>query len=100
MRSMSIPVSRDHAAGGLLEVGDVVDVISMGAVGPEFVVSFVEVVSVAGDAGGIGGVGGYFVVVAVDAAQALRLAGAIDAGSLEVIRASGAAPVAADGSDE
>jgi Flp pilus assembly protein CpaB len=100
MRSMSIPVSREHAAGGLLEVGDVVDVISMGSAGPEFVVSSAEVVSVAGDSGGIGGVGGYFVVVAVDATQALRLAGAIDAGSLEVIRASGAAPVSTEGSNE
>jgi Flp pilus assembly protein CpaB len=93
MRSMSIPVSREHAAGGLLEVGDVVDVISTGTGGPEFVVVGAEVVGVAGDAGGIGGVSGYFVVLAVDATQALRLAGAIDAGSLEVIRASGAAPV-------
>jgi hypothetical protein len=90
---MSIPVSKEHAAGGLLEVGDVVDVISVGASGPEFVVAGVEVVSIAGDSGGIGGVSGYFVVLAVDATEAIRLAGAIDAGSVEVIRASGAAPV-------
>jgi Flp pilus assembly protein CpaB len=93
LRSMSIPVSKEHAAGGLLEVGDVVDVISVGASGPEFVVAGVEVVSIAGDSGGIGGVSGYFVVLAVDATEAIRLAGAIDAGSVEVIRASGAAPV-------
>ncbi|MGF1616992.1 MAG: SAF domain-containing protein [Acidimicrobiia bacterium] len=93
LRSMSVPVAREHAAGGLLEIGDVVDVISVGAAGPGFVVTGVEVVGVASESGGIGSVGGYFVVIAVDPAQALDLAGAIDSGSLEVIRSSGAVPV-------
>ena len=93
LRSMSVPVAREHAAGGLLEIGDVVDVISVGAGGPGFVVTGVEVVGVAAESGGIGSVGGYFVVLAVDAAQALDLAGAIDSGSLEVIRSSGAVPI-------
>jgi hypothetical protein len=97
LRSMSVPVAREHAAGGMLEIGDVVDVISVGDRGPEFVVTGVEIVGVASESGGIGGVGGYFVVLAVDAGQALELAGAVDAGSVEVIRASGAAPV--DGGD-
>ncbi len=93
LRSMSVPVGHEHAAGGLLEIGDVVDVISVGAAGPAFVVSGVEVVGLAAESGGIGSVGGYFVVLAVDAAQALELAGAIDSGSLEVIRSSGAVPI-------
>lgn len=93
LRSMSVPVAPEHAAGGKLEVGEVVDVISVGDGGPAYVVTGVEVVGVAAESGGIGSVGGYFVVVAVDGAQALDLAGAIDSGSLEIIRSSGANPI-------
>lgn len=93
LRSMSVPVAREHAAGGMLEIGDVVDVISVGAGGAAYVVTGVELVGVAAESGGIGSVGGYFVVLAVDGTQALDLASAIDSGSLEVIRSSGALPI-------
>ena len=97
LRSMSVPVAPEHAAGGLLEIGDVVDVISVDDGVPAYVVAGVEVVGVAAGSGGIGAAGGYFVVLAVDSAQALDLARAIDSGSLEVIRSSGAVPI--DGHD-
>lgn len=93
LRSMSVPVAREHAAGGLIEIGDVVDVISVGDDGPVYAVTGAEVVGVASESGGIGAVGGYFVVLAVDAAEALDLARAIDSGSIEVIRSSGAVPI-------
>jgi Flp pilus assembly protein CpaB len=93
LRSMSVPVAREHAAGGLVEIGDVVDVISVVDGGPAYVVTGVEVVGVATESGGIGAAGGYFVVLSVDSDQALDLASAIDSGSLEVIRSSGAVPI-------
>jgi hypothetical protein len=98
LRSMSVPVAREHAAGGLVEIGDVVDVISVVDGGPAYVVTGVEVVGVAAESGGIGAAGGYFVVLAVDSGQALDLASAIDSGSLEVLRSSGAVPI--EGRDE
>ncbi|MEX2135241.1 MAG: SAF domain-containing protein, partial [Acidimicrobiia bacterium] len=66
LRSMSVPVAPEHAAGGLLEIGDVVDVISLDDGVPAYVVAGVEVVGVSTGSGGIGAAGGYFVVLAVD----------------------------------
>ena len=99
MRSMSVPVGMEHAAGGLLEVGDTVDVLTVDEDGPHYVVAGVAVVAIAQDGGGIGGFGGFHVVLAVDAEQALALAGAIDAGSVEIIRSTGAPPIANGGRD-
>lgn len=93
LRSMSIPISVEHAAGGTLHPGDRVDVVSVENGVAAYVVSGVEVLGVAEqDRGGLGSIGEYHVVVAVDANQALALAEAIDLGSLEVIRATGAHP--------
>lgn len=94
MRSMSVPVPIEHAVGGLIEVGDTVDVLSVSEAGPAFVATAVTVVGVAPERGsGIGGSGGFYVVLAVDADQALRLAMAIDTGSIELIRSTGASPI-------
>ena len=91
LRTMSIPVPVEHAAGATLVVGDRVDVISMVDERPAFVASNLEVVSIAETSqGGIGGVGPYHVVVAVTAEEALALAKAIDDGSVEIIRSTGA----------
>lgn len=95
LRTMSVPIPLEHAAGGLLEVGDTVDVISV-ADTASFVVTGVEVVGLAPDPGsGIGSSGGYYVVLAVDAEQALGLAAAIDRGSIEVVRSTGASSIPA-----
>jgi Flp pilus assembly protein CpaB len=90
LRSMSLPVPIEHAAGGSLAAGDRVDVISVVDGEAGFVASDLEVTGVAEMAnGGIGMTGSYHVVVAVTAGQALALATALDSGSLEVVRSTG-----------
>lgn len=91
LRTMSVPVPMEHAAGATLVVGDRVDVISTVDGEPEYVAFGLEVVGVADTVqAGLSGVGPYHLVVAVDSDQALALARAIDSGSLEVIRSTGA----------
>lgn len=93
LRSMSIPIPVEHAAGGALRPGDRVDIVKVENGTAAFVVSDVEVLGVAEtSSGGLGSIGDYHVVVAVDPEQVLALAEAIDLGSLEVIRATGAHP--------
>ncbi|NIR42072.1 MAG: hypothetical protein GWN79_28650, partial [Actinobacteria bacterium] len=46
---------------------------------------------------GLGGAGGFHVVVAVAAAEVLAVAEAMHAGSLEVVRITGAVPTGAGG---
>jgi Flp pilus assembly protein CpaB len=91
LRTMSIPVSVEHAAGATIVVGDRVDVISIVGEAPTFVATDLEVVSI-GEAAqtGLTASGPYHVVVAVNPDQALSLARAIAEGSLEVLRATGA----------
>jgi Flp pilus assembly protein CpaB len=94
LRTMSIPVPVEHAAGARVVVGDRVDVISLVEGTARFVATDLLVVSHAEP--GSTGLGGssYFVTVALDADQALALAEAIGAGSVEVVRSTGASPVA------
>lgn len=94
LRVMSIPISPEHAAGATVAVGDRVDVISVLDGKATWVASGLEVVGNADlNQGALGGVGDYFIVVAVDATQALGLAEAIAGGSLEVVRSTGAEPI-------
>ncbi|MEA1903039.1 MAG: RcpC/CpaB family pilus assembly protein [Actinomycetota bacterium] len=93
LRSMSLPVAPEHAAGGSLTVGDRVDVITVIDGVASFVVTDVEVIAVADTDSGSFSSGGYHIVVGVDAAQALSLAAALESGSLEVIRSTGAPDV-------
>jgi len=91
LRTMSIPVAVEHAAGATLVVGDRVDVISTVNDQPAFVALDLEVVSVADRAeGGLSGVGPYFVVVAVTSDDALAVARAISDDSIEIVRSTGA----------
>lgn len=85
--------------GGDIAVGDVVDVIDVVDGSPTYVVAGVQVIDVASEGSsrglsGSGGPGGYFVVVQVDADQALALAGAMEDGGVQVVRSTGAEPVA------
>jgi Flp pilus assembly protein CpaB len=92
LRTMSIPVAVEHAAGATLVIGDRVDVISMVGEEPVFVATDLEVVSIADTPQtGISAAGPYHVVVAVSPEQALALAGAIADGSLDIVRSTGAA---------
>jgi Flp pilus assembly protein CpaB len=91
LRSMSLPVDREHAAGGSLVAGDRVDVISVVDGEAGFVASDLEVTGVAEDSsGGIGAVSQYHIVLSVSADQALALAAALDSDSLEIVRSTGA----------
>ena len=96
LRAMSVPVAAEHAVGGELAVGDQVDVIAADGAA-EDVVRGAEVIAVAprrGSAGLSASTGGqFYVTLAVDADTALRLAGAIRGGKLEVLRSTGAEPV-------
>ncbi|HEX6220928.1 MAG TPA: hypothetical protein VF115_07525 [Acidimicrobiia bacterium] len=95
LRSMSLPVDREHAAGGTLVAGDRVDVISVEDGVPAFVATDLEVTGVAEAASGaIGAMGNYHVVLSVTSDQSLALAAALDAGSLEIIRSTGAESIA------
>ncbi len=97
LRTMSVPVAIEHAAGATLVVGDRVDVISVIDAGPSFVALDLEIVAIADTTQeGLTGAGAYHIVVAVDAEEALALAGAIDNGSIEVIRSTGATPAPGD----
>lgn len=90
LRSMSLPVPVEHAAGGALVAGDRVDVISVDDGAAEFVAVDLEVVSVSqGSSGGIGTVSSHHVLVNVEAADALALAAALDRGSVEIVRSTG-----------
>lgn len=91
LRSMSIPVEREHAAGGSLVAGDRVDVISVDDGVASFVATDLEVTGVAEQStGSIGSIGAFHVVVSVTADQALALSAALDMESLEIIRSTGA----------
>jgi Flp pilus assembly protein CpaB len=99
LRTMSIPVPIEHAVGATLVVGDRVDVISMIEGVPTFVSADLEVVSIADTSqGGLSGVGPYHVVVAVTSPEALALAQAIEEGSIEIVRSTGAGSPTGDAS--
>jgi len=91
LRSMSLPVPVEHAAGGALVEGDRVDVISVIDGSAAFVAADLEVVAVSeSPSGAIGSIGEYHVVLSVTADDALNLAAALDAGSVEIVRSTGA----------
>jgi len=99
LRSMSLPVPSEHAAGGALTPGDRVDVISVIDGNAGYIATDLEVVSVAAESSGaIGTISDYHVVVSVEADEALELAQALDRGSLEILRSTGAEAIR-DGSE-
>lgn len=101
LRSMSLPIAVAHAAGGTIVAGDRVDVISVLDGSATYVATDIEVIgSSALDGGSFGSIGDYHIVVAVDAGQALDLAGALESGSLEIIRSTGAPRIEAGSSGE
>lgn len=89
-RAMSIPVEPAHAAGGALTTGDRVDVITVAGGEARYVLTAAEVLAVASGGGGLSGLSGFSLTVAVDAEQALAVAEALQAGGIEVVRATGA----------
>ena len=97
LRTMSIPVAVEHAAGARLVVGDRVDVITVSDGVARYVASDLLVVSHAEpETSGLAS-SAYHVTVAVDAEQALALAEAMAGESLELVRSTGARPVDSGG---
>ena len=91
-RAMSIPIDPEHAVGGTLQRGDVVDIIDASSTEAVYVVTAAEVLTVGRqEAKGLGGVSSkYAVTIAVDERAALRLSGAIERGKMDIVRATGA----------
>ena len=88
---MSVPVSIEHAAGGGITSGDRVDVISVSDGLASYVVTNVEVIGTSDrQAGAFGVASDFFVVLAVDADQALEIAAALESTSIEIIKSTGA----------
>jgi Flp pilus assembly protein CpaB len=95
-RAMSVPVEAEHAVGGALRAGDLVDVVGIAEGRASWVVLGAEVLDVPElDTGGLGAVTAYSVTIAITEAQALRLALALREGQVEVLRSTGAAAVSA-----
>ncbi len=98
-RAMSFALDVDRAVGGAIRAGDRIDVID-GSV-PSYVLTGAEVLAVAQpSSGALTTRHSYVITVAVDADSALRLAAAIQAGKLEVVRATGAPAIVATGGVE
>lgn len=88
-RAMSFAVEAERAVGGALRTGDRIDVID-GSL-PAYVLTGAEILAVVRpSSGALTAQRGYSITVAVDEQSALRLAAAIQAGKLEVVRATGA----------
>ncbi len=93
LRAMSVPLDRVHAVSGDLQAGDRVDVIATeDAAG--FLAHDVEVLAVPAEETGAMGAAGFAVTLAVDAETSLQLAEALHGASLDLVRATGAAPMA------
>ena len=94
LRSMSVPIDAEHAVGGEVAAGDRIDLILVGDDGPRYVLASAEVLAVSsvGELGALAS-GDFYIVVAVDAEQALLVAEAIQDGRIEIVRSTGAIPV-------
>ncbi|MDQ3501353.1 MAG: RcpC/CpaB family pilus assembly protein, partial [Actinomycetota bacterium] len=90
LRAISIPIDPEHAVGGALIAGDRIDLISVTEEASTYVLADVEVLAVPAEArSSLTGAGGYYLVVAVNADQALAVADAIRGGQVEIVRATG-----------
>lgn len=91
-RLVTVPVEREHALGGSLSRGDVVDIVatvreSGRTAVTTAVLKGVTVVDVVRPSGGFGGGSGEFaIVVSVAPADALRLTAAVQVADLDVIK--------------
>jgi Flp pilus assembly protein CpaB len=96
LRAMSVPVKRERAVGGMLRVGDRVDVVDVVDGSARWIVTGAQVIEVpappssSGLARDVSAL--YHVVVEVDADQALALAEALTHDTVSVVRSTGAPP--------
>jgi Flp pilus assembly protein CpaB len=94
-RAMSVPLDPNRAAGGDLAVGDRVDLVGTDDTGARYVAVGLAVLGVPGEqASTFGATNAYAVTVAVDDAEALAIAAAVDNGTVHLLRSTGAPEVA------
>jgi hypothetical protein len=93
-RAMSLPVGVEHAAGGDLVAGDLVDVIRVDDEQASFVATGLQVLDVPGQTdGALGLSGSFYLILQVDERAALSLALAMANAEVEVLRSTGSTPV-------
>ena len=95
-RSMSFPLAQARALGGALAAGDRVDVLAVQQDGSDagYVMTDVEVLKVDGAGGGpLGAPDDLTMTIAVDADAAVRLATALETGTVTLVRSTGAPPL-------
>lgn len=89
-RAMSFPIAAEHAAGGDLVAGDLVDVIRVDEEEATFVATGVTVLDVPSQSeGALGLSGGFYLTLEVDDRTALTLALALANAEVEVLRSTG-----------
>ncbi len=90
LRLMSLPIDAARAAGGVLEAGDLVDVIAVENGVARYVLVSVPVVALPAErSGSFAPSSGYHLVLAVDADAALMLSVALQVADIQVIRSTG-----------
>ncbi len=92
LRAMSVPIDQTQAVGGHLTTGDAVDIVLVVDGLATYVATGVQVINVP-DAGtnALGARTGYAPTVAVTATEALRIAAALDTGTVHIVRSTGSA---------
>ena len=92
LRAMSIPIDQTQAVSGNIATGDSVDVVLVLDGVATFIAVDIQVLAVP-DLGtnALGARTGYSPTVAVDAEQALRIAAALDSGTVHIVRSTGSA---------
>lgn len=97
LRAMSVPIDKTRAVGGALSVGDRVDVISANEAGvATFSARNLQVIAVQdGQGGALSGSSTFSITVAVAPADASAISNAINNGKFDVVRSTGATPLAA-----
>lgn len=94
LRAMSLPIEVEHAVGGDLIAGDLVDVIRVDRDRARFVATGLKVLETGGVSEGSLRLGGdFYLVLAVDDQTALALALAGANAQVEVVRSTGSRPV-------
>jgi hypothetical protein len=88
---MSVPLSPSNAVGGDLVAGDEVDVLVVTRSGTRFVAESVPVLAVPErqTSGLVSAASGWWVVLAVEEAEALEIADGVENGTLYLLRSTG-----------
>ena len=92
LRAMSVPIDQTQAVAGHLSRGDSVDIVLVVDGLATYIATGVEVLEIpSAEANALGARSGYAPTLAVDATQVLRIASALDAGEVHIVRSTGSA---------